>query len=251
MCSISQDKKAGPLAKKSTHVKENMHCTCSATCRTNYTKRRVSKTDIRSNCPIYVHSYSLPDLLGRALALGKFGVHGKSKNNKLGSLCETGTHIIQVYLVLHKDLPLLHLEPDRHEFKVLEDAIVHSEGSSMFIKFNAKFIICVPQSIRDSTRNFQVGTPRIQLLQPNLYYNSLQLCVSWNSCLQIQKSVMLNWHNSIVRVDSKSCMFVKFGWCTFCVPGSKLCMEIMISITATCTGFCILSMHPRRVSSFD
>lgn len=80
-----------------------------------------------------------PDMGDEAVAEGRTGGSWRAKAQKFGKLCEQGEQMVQIYKVLLPKIRLLHVE-DRHQFVYLEDAIVKSTGSNVFVKWDCKYL---------------------------------------------------------------------------------------------------------------
>ena len=80
-----------------------------------------------------------PDMGDDAVAERRTGGSWKAKAQKLGNLCRQGEQMVQIHKVLLPNIRLIHVE-ERQPFRYLEDALVKSKGSNVFVKSDAKYI---------------------------------------------------------------------------------------------------------------
>ncbi|KAG0572853.1 hypothetical protein KC19_VG130200 [Ceratodon purpureus] len=80
-----------------------------------------------------------PQCGDRVVAEGKIGGSWKSPSCKSRKLCVEGQQMIQVHNVFVPNLPLIYVE-ERQPFTTLDHALVKSNGSSVYVKWDCKLL---------------------------------------------------------------------------------------------------------------
>ena len=98
---------------------------------------RLSEDPVACNKPVYILHPDHPD---KVVAEGKSGGSWKARTQKLGHLCAKGEQMVQVHVINIQKCRLLHVE-ERQAFKVLDDAVVKKTGSTVFVKWSARYLV--------------------------------------------------------------------------------------------------------------
>lgn len=98
---------------------------------------RLTRDPIACNKPCYVVHPDFPD---KVVAEGKTGGSWKSKTQRFSHLCSQGEQMVQVHTVTNPKYKLMHIE-DKQLFTVLGDALVKKSGSSVFMKWDSRYLI--------------------------------------------------------------------------------------------------------------
>ena len=98
---------------------------------------RLTTDPIACNKPVYILHPDFPD---KVVAEGKSGGSWKCRTQRLGHLCSQGEQMVQVHSVSEPGCKLMHIE-ERQPFAVLGDAVVKKFGSSIFVKWNTRYLV--------------------------------------------------------------------------------------------------------------
>ncbi|KAG0625678.1 hypothetical protein M758_2G072900 [Ceratodon purpureus] len=98
---------------------------------------RITDDPVACNKPCYILHPDLPDVV---VADGKTGGSWKAKTLKFGHLCNKGEQMVQVHQIRVPKCRLLHVE-EKQAFSTLDDALVKSRGSNVFIKWSSKHLV--------------------------------------------------------------------------------------------------------------
>ena len=98
---------------------------------------RISNDPIACNKRCYILHPDFPDTV---VGEGKSGGSWKCRTQKLGHLCSNGEQMVQVHSVIQGGCKLMHAE-ERHKFRTLEEALVKTSGSSVYIKWCSRYLV--------------------------------------------------------------------------------------------------------------
>ncbi|KAG0597005.1 hypothetical protein M758_UG303400 [Ceratodon purpureus] len=88
------------------------------------------------NKPCYL---THPGMGDKAMAEGRTGGSWRAKAQKFGNLCQQGEQMVQIHKVLVPNIRLLQVEA-RQLFEYLDDAVMKSTGSNVFVKWDCKYL---------------------------------------------------------------------------------------------------------------
>ena len=80
-----------------------------------------------------------PQCGSTVVAEGKAGGSWKSRKSKFGSLCSNGQQMVQVHKIIVPNLRLMYVE-DRQPMTTMDQALVKSSGSSVYVKWDTKLL---------------------------------------------------------------------------------------------------------------
>ena len=98
---------------------------------------RITSSPIAANSLCYILHPDHGDII---VAEGRAGGSWKSPSQKLGSLCAEGEQMVQVHKIIKPNLPLVFIE-ERQSFRTLDQALVKSSGSSVYVKWQSRLLI--------------------------------------------------------------------------------------------------------------
>jgi hypothetical protein len=86
-----------------------------------------------------------------AIVYGKTGPTWKTKRQRLASCCVHGEQMVQVHGTFRESVPLMFCELERQPFRVIDEAIVPTSGSGVYVKWDTRYLIRTTDIRQDGT----------------------------------------------------------------------------------------------------